>query len=458
MSSSYFSISAAIVILGVLVCPLVNAAEPKASILSRVFYQDSENATLYWADVSATDAPALSKPAVVDGFPELDPAKQSLVQMRIASGMLLVGVRDEEDGEFQSGWVLVDTGVREEEHGDHSHWHYEKPPVVRAMKLDDAQGNPAHLYCYDGVFYLANDAKNGFTRLDPSQIKDTDSGESIVARAAFHSGGGGHITLAVDDGYAVSTWAGRDGENAGRVDVTPVSSKGTEEIAISFPLGFSGLHGATSAAGKFFFAPSDGVCWVSAKDAQKMDPSSIQVHHIDLGKDGETSRRTGSFTTHGDNVLFLTGKGETASLAIIDASEDQPEVLMISVPTEEGARLAGPIVATPLRQSPLAFLFHDHAPGVDSPDIATVVQLDPDKNGKFNDAKITTEIALGKSAVVGHAGHHEMGFDARGRFAWVSNPGDKNLTVLNLENLTVVATHELVGTPSHLVSIGGRGH
>jgi len=121
MSSSCFSICAAIVILGVLVCPLVNAAEPKASILSRVFYQDSENATLYWADVSATDAPALSKPAVVDGFPELDPAKQSLVQMRIASGMLLVGVRDEEDGEFQSGWVLVDTGVREEEHGDHSH-------------------------------------------------------------------------------------------------------------------------------------------------------------------------------------------------------------------------------------------------------------------------------------------------------------------------------------------------
>ncbi len=93
-----------------------------------------------------------------------------MVQMQAARGMLLVGIRDDDDGKFQSGWVLIESGVVEEEHGDHSHWEYADAPRVRASALDDKQGNPAHMYVYDDVFYLANDKLNGYTRVDPSAI------------------------------------------------------------------------------------------------------------------------------------------------------------------------------------------------------------------------------------------------------------------------------------------------
>jgi len=439
------------------VAPQSLAADKGVAVQSRVFFQDSANATLYWADITAGDNPTLSTPELVEGFPKLDSEKQSLVQMRHASGMLMVGVRDEEDGEFQSGWVLIDTGVREEEHGDHSHWYYEREPAVRASMLDDSQGNPAHMYCYDGVFYLANDSKNGFTRLDPASIESNDNAAAIQAKAAFHAGGGDHITLAVCDGVAVSTWAGRDGENAGRIDVTPVSASGAAAVQHSFPLGYSGLHGATAVGGKFFFAPSDGICWVDSGQLLKTAPNNVKVHHLDLGKDGDVPRRTGSFTDHADHVLFVSGKGEATSLGIVHATDSEPEVQMISIPVKEGSRASGPIVIKPRKKTPLAFVFHDHAAGVDAANVATVFELDPNGDGMYADAKTSTQIDVGNSAVVGHSGHHDLAADAGGSFAWITNPGDQSLSVLSLKEMKIIGTHKLPCTPGHLLSIGGRG-
>ncbi len=118
------------------------------------FFQDDVSKTLKWADLFLGQTLTLGKVKEVAGFPKLDPEKQTLVQMESARGYLMVGVRDEEDGEYQSGWVLIESGVEEEEHGDHSHWHYAREPKVRASMLDEHQGNPAHLYCYDQVFLL----------------------------------------------------------------------------------------------------------------------------------------------------------------------------------------------------------------------------------------------------------------------------------------------------------------
>ena len=156
----------------------------------RLFWQDREHDTLKWSDLYSGPEWSLDPaPAPVDRFPTLDLARQDLVQMQILDGVLLVGVRDDAGGAFQSGWVAVDTGVREHSHGDHSDWTY-APPSIAASRLDDAQGNPAHLYLYDGGLYMANDARNGFTKFVTADF----SAEAPQGR--FFSGGGNHITLA----------------------------------------------------------------------------------------------------------------------------------------------------------------------------------------------------------------------------------------------------------------------
>ncbi len=255
--------------------------------VTRLFIQDADKLTLMWADLEATTPPTLSDLQPVAGFPELDPERQSLVQMVSASGKIMLGVRDDEDGEFQSGWVLVDSGVEEEEHGDHSHWYYTAAPRVLARKLDDKQGNPAHLYCYDGVFYLANDRIGGFTRLDPAAIPADADQATIERLAAFHAGGNGHITLAVSGDLAFSTWMSREEEHARRIDVTSLSAAGTREIAFSFNANSSRLHGATAAAGKVFFAPAAGIDWIEAPTSAK---SARQRHRCAASRSGQRRR------------------------------------------------------------------------------------------------------------------------------------------------------------------------
>jgi len=190
--------------------PAASGSSSKGRAITRVFIQDTESLTLKWADLLAQEPPAFSEPREVEGFPKLDPQRQSLVQMATSAGKVLIGVRDTEDGEFQSGWVLVDSGVEEEEHGDHSHWYYNAEPRVIATRLDETQGNPAHLYCYDGVFYLANDSIGGFTRIDPAAIPAGADESTIRSMAAFHAGGSGHITLAVAGELAFATWMSRE--------------------------------------------------------------------------------------------------------------------------------------------------------------------------------------------------------------------------------------------------------
>jgi hypothetical protein len=304
------------------------APEKKAEappVLARLFFQDYDTKGLKWADLIGTDPPTLGPVSAVDGFPALDPKRQQLVQMEAAAGYVLVGVREEGDERKENGWVLVRTGVEIEEHGDHSHWHYESPPKAVARQLDAKQGNPAHLYLYDGVFYLANDENSGYTRLDPAAIKEEDEEAAVRAKAAFHQGGGHHITLAVSAGkVGYSAWIDGGGPNKGRIDVTAIKPEGNTSIAGTFALPSGGIHGATAAKGKIFFAPSDGICWVAADEELKADPKAIEVHHISLGQNEETDKpfRTGAFTTSGKHVLFVTGEGKSAACCLLDASAD----------------------------------------------------------------------------------------------------------------------------------------
>lgn len=427
-------------------------------ILTRAFFQDDETRTLKWADILSTDPVRLGTVETIPGFPKLDSQRQSLVQMQAAAGKVLVGVRDDDDGKFQSGWVLIDTGVEEDEHGDHSHWSYPRPPAVCASVLDEKQGNPAHLYCYDNVFYLANDKLDGFTRFDPDGIKHNDESSLIRKRAVRYSGGGGHITLAAAGSkVAYSTWIDREGPNKGRVDVTLLAGDGNRGVGYSFNLPYGGIHGATACQGKVFFAPSDGVCWVNVNTRAKVDPQTVQINHVSLGKDGEKPRRTGSFEVWGSCVGFVTGSGSQAAAGFVEAGRDQIEVLQVPLKMADGSRPVGPSIVKPRRGAPLAFVFHDHPEDVALPCKLSLIELNLAANGSLAGARLLDVSDVGNCKVDGHSGHHDVAFDADRRRALFTNPGDGTLTLFSLEDRKKVQEFKVGGIPSKLLCVGGAG-
>lgn len=438
--------------------PNATRTTPTPRKVTRLFIQDEQARQLKWTDLQDGETPQFGKFQQVSGFPQLDPERQSLVQMEVSHGLLLVGVRDAEGGSFQSGWVLIDTGVEEEDHGDHSHWYYVREPRVRALELNDQQGNPAHLYQYQGVFYLANDQKDGYTRLDPAAIQPDHTEEQIRQLAAFHAGGGGHITLAVSDaGYGYSTWIDRAGENSGRVDVTAIRPTGNMEIASTFFLPHGGLHGATYCEGKIFLAPADGIYWVPATGPVSAEFPQTEIRHVSLGSFNDKPRRAGSFTTLGRMVLFTSGGGTDAALYLLDASAPEPKPWRVDLPMHEENRPAGLEVVRPRKGGPLAFVFHDHAADADAPNLLTVIELDPNGDGSFADAKVSDSLEVGPSLVEGHSGHHSITFEPTGRWGVLTNPGDGTAVLLSLADRKIVSKVQLGGVPAKVIAVGGGG-
>lgn len=453
------SLRALLVVLATLAVSTVQAAAPPGKHLTRVFYQDDETKTVKWADLMGGQALALSSPQVVEGFPRIDPAKQTLVQMDFALGHILIGVRDEQDGKFQSGWVLIDCGVETESHGDHLDWVYSRNPRVRAVQLDDQQGNPAHLYVYDDIFYVANDQKNGFTRLSPAELNASDDEAAIRSKATFHAGGGGHITMAVSgQRVAYSSWIDRDGPNKGRVDLTLVSVSGASQSAGSIFLPSGGIHGATACANKVFLAPSAGINWVEADGTIPVDPMSIAVHHIDLGKSGDRPRRTGAFTTMGNRMAFVTGTGKETELGVIDADKTPPALTRLPIDLKEGAKASGLQLIKPRRGNPVAVLFQEVDSDGPSQCKLQLIELDPNGNTQWEDMRVGPSIPVGKAKIEGHGGHHSLATDSDRFRGVLTNPGDGSIQVFSLDSRRVEITFHVGGAPSKIIACGGPVH
>lgn len=427
---------------------------------TRLFVQDLENCTIRWATVRANSPQQwhCDPWMTVTGFPKLDPQRQKLVQMDIVNHLLLVGVRDDAEGTYQSGWVLMDTGVRYIDHGDHGHWNFRRTPEVWDQRLDDQQGNPAHLYVYGGKFFLANDRRNGYTRIDPTRYEQAADGTVRKDTPRFIAGGGNHITLAVvDDQVGYSCWIDGGGPNKGRVDVTPIRDQAVCPIAYSFHLPSGGIHGAAVCAGKVFFAPAAGICWVQADRELKHTSKTVQVHHIDLGQEDDKPRRTGAFVTHKNYLLFTTGKSKNAALAILDARAESPQPWFVALPVPPRTQPTTPIIADTAYGPLYALVFCDRIPPADTVDeVLHVIDLDPNRDGKLDDAKLIKTLKVGRSDVEGHFGHHDLAVDSDKQFAFFTNPGDRTIVVLSLKSLEPVATFPFEGKPAALAAIGSR--
>ena len=439
----------------VLLSPVTHA-DDRGPRVARVLWQDRAKDTLMWGEVHGGEKWIVSASPVKD-FPKLDVEKQDLVQMEQAECHLLVGVRDNADGKFQSGWVTVDTGVREEPHGNHSHWNFVSPPSVKGSRLDAEQGNPAHLYLYNGHFYMANDKKNGFTHIDPSELVKKPAQQC----GTFFTGGGNHITMAaVENTVCYSTWIDGGGPDMGRVDVVNLKKTDGEKIAYSFKLPTGVIHGATANSGKVFFAPADGVCWVAADTSFSKTAETVVVNHISLGKEdgAEKPNRTGAFVNHRNWVLFTTGGPEgKSSLCLLDAAAAQPTVVKLPINVADGLSLTTPEVVLASGGKRYAFLFQDKSEG-ELQEQLTIVDLDPNGDRNLSDAKIAKTIPVGASKVDGHHGHHSVSFDSEGRLACFTNPGDGTIWIMTLKDLTIRAKSVVGGTPTAIVAIGAPEH
>ncbi|MBA2113468.1 YncE family protein [Bremerella alba] len=421
----------------------------------RILWQDREGKTLRWGQFSKVDSQIeFTKHDAVEGFPQLDAERNELVQMERIGRVVVVGIRDDDQGKYQSGWAALDMGVRSHSHGDHDDHDYREPPHVIASVVDQSQGNPAHLYQYDGEFFLANDKRDGFTQLSPLHLLRQDDKK----HGQFRRGGGGHITLAAIDGkVAYSTWSSRDEKKSGLIDVSDLSKTGEDAIAYSFQLPVGGLHGATANEGRVFFAPSDGIYYVDADVNLKQSPESVEPQHLSFGKaeDSERPNRTGAFTTHRNWVLCNTGKHDKAALCLIDAAAQQPSVIKLPIDTPDGLSLTTPATVVTSAGKRYAFLFQDRKEG-DVAEQLVVVDLDPNADRDLSDAKVVKHLPVGPSQVTGHYGHHEIDFDADGRWAVVTNPGSGKLQLLSLNDLEFRGEYEVGGMPTKVLCVGGE--
>lgn len=427
----------------------------KQPTVCRLFFQDHAAKTVHWADVKSGEHLSLTTPELVTGFPRLDAESQNLVQMEQSLGTLLVGVRDQEDGTQQSGWVFLDSGVKEESHGDHAHWYYKTAPRVIETCLDKKQGNPAHLYCYQGKFYLANDRNSGYTRFDPQQYRDDPQAK---LKTGFQQGGGNHITLAVvDEKTGYSTWIDGGGPNKGRVDVTRIQPDGNDTIAYSVTLPHGAIHGATTCGGKVFFAPADGINWCAADlDAQPHNQSQVKLQHISLGKDEETGKpcRTGAFVTHRNYVCFVSGKGSAARFCLLDAGADTPAVISVPLQMAEGNSPASLEIVKTAWGKRLAFVFHNHPRELELQELLSLIDLDPNGDLDFQDARLMKTLDVGPSQVEGHYGHHTITFDQAGRYGFWTEPGAGTIRALSLETFEPLQTFQVNGVPTKVIAVG----
>lgn len=419
--------------------------------LTRLFWQDRDSGNVRSCDLFQDKSKFEIEDLELDAFPELNVEENDLVQMAFAGGRLFVGVRDHEDGRHHSGWLAIDPGVSEEQHGDHSHWHYTANPKVEATRLDNKQGNPAHVYQYGKCVYVANDKLNGFTKIDPFE-----TGSNREPANQFYKGGGGHITLAaVGDQIAYSTWINRAGENAGRVDVIDLR-RDSSAPKYSFHLPTGGIHGATACGNRVFFAPSEGVCWVDCDFDFVVKPDDVKVNYLSLAPDsGESGCRTGAFESFENHVLCIakSPSGHPA-VCIINGTAPNPQVTRIEcADLEEGLKLST-VSATSLGRNQFrAFAF---AEGDGVTEKLLVFDLDPNGDRDFSDAKRISSIEVGKSKLEGHFGHHAITFLQDQKTAVFSNPGDGTISLLSLKDGRILETFSVGGQPTHVIAIGGR--
>jgi len=419
--------------------------------ITRVFWQDRETQKLSYANVTTTSKWNLKR-GWVTGFPQLDAASQSLGEMQQTGGVLMLGINAKGgDG----GWLALDPGVFEEPHGNHSHWRYSKLPAVKQSALKTGEGNNTAASAYNNHLYLTDAGKSGFTKAIPNNLK---FGSSQASRF-FVGGGGDRIALAaINNTVAYATHSDQEGDNAGRVDVINLL-KASDELAYSFKLSTGGISAATVNSGKVFFAHSGAVSWVQADTAASMAAATIQptvLTNGDANSDGQLIG--GQFANQRNWLMYSTGSGASSAVCLVNAAMQTPVIVKLPIPAEDGLTLTAPKVVLSLGKR-YAFVFQERIDGASEiQEQLTIIELDPNKDREFSDAKIKLTIPVGASKLGNDGGHHGICFDAFGRYAIFTEPAVGVVSVMSLQNMSIVGRFQVGGIPDRIIAIGAAEH
>jgi len=432
----------------------VNAQNVRATTITRLFWQDRETNRLSYADLVTTNAWGLQRGWVTD-FPKIDGEIQNLGAMQQTGGLVLVGVQDNQNEADKGGWIAIDSGVFEEPHGNHFHWKYTQTPKSIYHRIDATQGSANSVTVQNSTFLVINSAGQ-FIRVRPNEVKQQQHQSAIriySPDSAFHS-------LAVVNGRIGYGVRAADATDPGTVDVLNLDQAPEKLVAYSIPVSDTPLTAVAVNSGKAFFSTSDGVAWVNVDTTLSGSAATETVNRIEESKTlaDTTAFSAEALVSTAGYVLCSVGSGKGSALRLINASSPQPSVTSVAVPVAEGLQLTSPEVILSLGKR-FAFLFQERIDAnSDSQEHLTVVELDPNRDRSFSDARVTVTMPVGASKIDGEHGHHGICFDAYGRHAVITNPGDGVLTVLSLQNMRTVASFRVGGAPDHITAVGAPEH
>jgi hypothetical protein len=432
-------------------------ANQPPQVLTRVFFLDRQTQTVKWADLLAGERPQMAAVKTIAGFPTLDPAKQEIIGLEAAAGMLLVAVATN-DSATPRGWVLVECGAYEEAHGDHSHWIYPISPRVRASAIDASQPVPTQLFQQAGAFVWPHQG-GGFTRFDPANIASNTTADTLRRRAVIHAGGNGPSVAAITSVVAFAGWSATQGDDAGRVDITLLKSTGNDKPLTSVKLDAAPIQQMATTYNRVFVRGGGKLEWFAVPSRIVADAAQYPVKPIDSGNDATQPTASSApavsvMSTYGRYVAFAEGTGAAAAFHFIDASVATPQVRRVPLNASPNAVPGRMEIMRNRRGQPLALVFVQ-SPAVDgkSADRLAILELDPNRDGDWADAKLAATVNVGNH---GENARHTLSVDADQRRAAYSNPGDGTIMIFSLDDRQTINGFKVGGEPTEVRAVGGR--
>lgn len=449
------------------------AANQPPQVLTRVFFLDRQTQTVKWSDLLAGERPQMAAVKSIANFPSLDPAKQEIIGLETAAGMLLVAIAAR-DAAAPRGWLLIECGAYEEAHGDHSHWAYPIAPRIRVAALDTEQPVPARLFQQAGAFIWTHET-GGFTRFDPANIASNATAAALRQRAAVHAGGQGGSLAAIANVVAFAGHGAAEGEQAGNVDVTLVKAAGNDKPITSVKLGATPIEHLATTYNRVFVRGGGKLEWFAVPsrivsdasqypvkpvespvnaDQVNAEPASAQPASGQAASAPSTVSPSTAMLTYGRYVAFTEGSGPEAAFHFIDASVAAPRVRRVPLNAGPDAIPGRLEIVRNRRGQPLALLFLE-APAVDgkAADRLAILELDPNRDGDWADAKLAAAVAVGNHS---ENARHTLSVDADQRRAVYSNPGDGTVMIFSLDDRQTINGFKVGGEPTEVRAVGGR--
>lgn len=447
---------AALIVSVVCLPPLSSEAQHQhqhAKTNTRVFWVDQETQKLTWGDIVTTDKWAL-KTGTVDGFPKTD-SKAKLSTLHDRNGLVIAAASRTESDKKKSRWFAIDAGVYQEPHGNHFHWKYTGRPTVTQTIEEDRQGEALRVASNGDQLYLIGDRGYTADNLNNLRIRGTTTKTSQFFPATDRP----ISQLAVvDNSIGYSAWEDREGKHAGQVDV--INLMNSAKPAYSFKLPSGNVSATTVNSGKVFFAHKEAVSWVVPDRSYSLGGDNVKINKVNPPANQQFKLDTApaALVNERNWVVFTSGKGESSKLCMINAAATSPTIMALPIKVADGLQLSQPTTVLSLGKR-FAFIFQQRAqPTSDVTEQLTIVELDPNRDMHFGDARIAKTIPVGSSLIKDDSGHHQICFDDYGRFAVFTNPGDGTLSVMTLQDLNVRVNFKVGGVPTKIVAVGAPEH